>query len=58
MYYHFKSDHQIWLMTLYDKDEASDLTAREKKALKAAIEGELAARAAKQVRARKGRRVC
>ena len=58
VYYHFKSDHQIWLMTLYDKDEASDLTAREKKALKAAIEGELAARAAKQVRARKRRRVC
>jgi len=32
-------------MTLYDKDEASDLTALQKKALKAAIEGELAARA-------------
>ena len=45
IYYHFKSDHQIWLMTLYDKDEASDLTAKEKKTLKAAIESELAARA-------------
>ena len=31
IYYHFRSDHQIWLMTLYDKDEASDLTASEKK---------------------------
>jgi hypothetical protein len=46
IYYHFKSDHQIWLMTLYDKDEASDLTATEKKALKVAIESELEARAA------------
>jgi len=40
IYYHFKSDSQIWLVTLYDKNEASDLTAREKKALKAAIENE------------------
>jgi len=49
IYYHFKSDRQIWLMTLYDKDEASDLTAKEKKALKASIENELAARAARRV---------
>lgn len=33
-------------MTLYSKDEASDLTAAEKKALKAAIENELTLRAA------------
>jgi hypothetical protein len=45
IYYHFNSDNQIWLMSLYDKDEASDLTARQKKALKASIESELAARA-------------
>ena len=44
IYYHFKSDRQIWLMTLYGKDEAADLTAKEKKALKALIENELAAR--------------
>src|SRR5216117_4450136 len=44
IYYHFASDHQIWLMTLYGKDEASDLTAQQKKALKVAIEEELAAR--------------
>jgi len=44
VYYHFASDHQIWLMTLYDKDEAVDLTGREKKAMKAAIERELQAR--------------
>lgn len=48
IYYHFKSDHQIWLMTLYDKDEASDLTTKEKKTLKAAIESESAARAGKR----------
>jgi hypothetical protein len=48
IYYHFKSDHQIWLMTLYDKDEASDLTASEKKALRFAIETELEARAVRR----------
>jgi hypothetical protein len=48
IYYHFPSDHQIWLMTVYNKDEASDLTAQQKKALKVAIETELAARAAKR----------
>ncbi|SRR6266496_3711438 len=48
IYYHFRSDHQIWLMTLYDKDEASDLTTSEKRALKAAIESELEARAARR----------
>jgi hypothetical protein len=47
IYYYFHSTYQIWLMTVYDKDEASDLTSREKKALKTAIETELAARSAK-----------
>jgi hypothetical protein len=41
IYYHFKSDSQIWLVTLYDKDEASDLTAKEKKALRDAIDTEV-----------------
>ena len=50
MYFHFRSDHQIWLMTIYDKDEASDLTVKEKKTVKAAIESELAARAFKRAR--------
>jgi|SRR5437879_3865870 len=57
IYYHFKSDCQIWLMTVYDKDEASDLTAKEKKALRTAIESELAARAARRVRASRSRRI-
>lgn len=48
IYYYFARDRQILLMTLYGKDEATDLTAKEKKALKSAIESELAARAANQ----------
>jgi hypothetical protein len=46
IYYHFAAEHQIWLMTLYSKNEAADLTAGEKKVLKAAIGRECAARAA------------
>src|SRR5271157_1174768 len=48
IYYHFLSDRQIWLMTLYNKDEAADLTPAEKKALRGAIEAELKAREAKR----------
>lgn len=44
IYYHFAADHQIWLMTLYGKNEAADLTPEEKKALKTAIERERNAR--------------
>jgi len=46
IYYYFTAEHQIWLMTLYGKDEAADLTAKEKKAMKEAIEGEHKAREA------------
>jgi len=57
IYFYFPADQQIWLVTLYDKNEASDLTPREKKALKAAIEGELDARQATQpARGEKSRR--
>ncbi len=48
IYYYFASAHQIWLMTLYDKNEASDLSAKQKKLLKDSLEIELAARAAKR----------
>ena len=48
IYYHFASEDQIWLMTIYSKDEASDLSAQQKKALKTAIEHELGARAARR----------
>ena len=48
IYYHLSADAQIWLMTLYDKDEMADLSAAEKRALKAALEAELALRAARR----------
>jgi mRNA-degrading endonuclease RelE of RelBE toxin-antitoxin system len=55
--YYFLADQQIWLMTLYDKDESSDLTQKLKKEFKSAIDGELHARqAARLARERKSRR--
>jgi hypothetical protein len=57
IYYYFPGEHQIWLITLYDKDEASDLTPKERQALRSAIEIELGARqAAKLAKQRKSRR--
>jgi|SRR6266853_2264442 len=57
IYYYFLTDQQIWLMTLYGKDEASDLTPNERKALKSAIETELHSRqGARFHRAKKSRR--
>ena len=43
IYYYLTADHQIWFFTLYDKDEATDLTSG-KKVLKKAIQAELEAR--------------
>jgi hypothetical protein len=57
IYFYFPSDQQIWLMTLYDKDEAADLTPKERKVLKAALGAELKAREARRVaRERRARR--
>jgi hypothetical protein len=57
IYYYFPGERQIWLITLYDKDEASDLTPIERQGLKSAIEIELRARqAAKLAKQRKSRR--
>jgi hypothetical protein len=57
IYYYFPSEHQIWFMTLYGKDEAADLTPAERQALKNAIEVEMKARqSARQRRQRKSRR--
>jgi hypothetical protein len=50
IYYFFASDQQIWLMTLYDKNEAADLTPKEKKALQEAITAELKSRQTKRAR--------
>ena len=44
IYYYLSADAQIWLITLYDKGEVADLNATQKRALKAALEAELAAR--------------
>ena len=40
IYFYFEQDRQIWFLTMYGKDEAADLTSKEKRALKAAIEEE------------------
>src|ERR1700690_1284166 len=37
IYYYFPFGQQIWLMTLYDKDEASDLSPKQKKALRESV---------------------
>lgn len=44
IYYYLTTDRQIWFFTVYDKDEAADLTSDEKKLLKQRIDAELAAR--------------
>jgi hypothetical protein len=44
IYYCFLSEQEVWLLTLYDKDKAADLTKDEKDQLKKALEAERAAR--------------
>lgn len=53
IYYFFESERQIWLMTLYDKDEMADLSPAQKKLLNAALENELAARRLRRSRKKK-----
>jgi hypothetical protein len=48
IYYCFLSDEEIWLLTLYGKDEASDLTKDEKAQLRKVLEAERAARKRKE----------
>ena len=52
VYYHFAEDMQIWLLTLYGKDETSDLTAKERRLLKAALDEEKRQRARRRVAGR------
>jgi len=40
IYYWFDNHDQIWMMSIYDKNEASDLTPDQRKALKTAVETE------------------
>jgi hypothetical protein len=47
IYYCFLSEQEIWLLTLYDKDEAADLTKNERDQLRRALEAERAARTAR-----------
>src|ERR1700729_353732 len=39
IYYHLKSDNQVWRMTFFEKEEASALNPKEKKAQKPEIGG-------------------
>ena len=50
IYYFLGGDQQLWLFTLFGKDEAADLTASQKRHLRAAIEAELQARDAARKR--------
>ncbi len=52
IYYYLASDQQIWLITVYGKDDVEDLNVAEKRELKAAIDRETKARA----RRRSGRK--
>ena len=53
IYYYFLADQQVWLMTLYNKNEAADLSPRVKRALKSALETELRARQAARIAQKK-----
>jgi hypothetical protein len=44
VYYWWSAGTQFWLYTVYDKDEAADLSAKEKQALKVMLKAELDAR--------------
>lgn len=44
IYYWWDAGMQFWLFAVYDKEEMADLTPPQRKALKAMIKAELAAR--------------
>ena len=44
IYYVLEAERQVWLFTIYDKDETDDLTAEQCRLLKSAIRNELRAR--------------
>jgi hypothetical protein len=52
IYYYFPRERQIWFITLYGKNDASDLTPKQKQALKGAIEDELRVRQTARLRKR------
>jgi mRNA-degrading endonuclease RelE of RelBE toxin-antitoxin system len=53
IYYFIVDANQIWLFTIYGKNEADDLSASEKQQFKAAVAAELAARRAAKPRQRR-----
>jgi mRNA-degrading endonuclease RelE of RelBE toxin-antitoxin system len=54
IYYFLMTDQQVWLFTLFGKHEAADLTAGQKRQLRAAIDVELQARDAARKKHRRG----
>lgn len=44
IYYYWRAGPEFWLFTLYDKDEMTDLTPRQREALKERIKTELETR--------------
>lgn len=52
IYYYWPQGPDLWLFTLYDKDEASDLTARERALLKARLKAELETRTRDEAKAK------
>jgi hypothetical protein len=44
IYYWWSGGPEFWLFTLYDKDEAEDLTPKERESLKERVKAELRAR--------------
>ncbi|MGB9028569.1 MAG: hypothetical protein WCC27_00505 [Acidobacteriaceae bacterium] len=56
IYYYFEVDQQIWMMTIYGKNEAADLSAGEKRALKTAIESETRQRAERHLARQRSQR--
>ncbi|SRR5712691_9234324 len=53
VYYYFDQDQQIWFLTMYGKDEVADLSAKEKRLLKAAVDEEKRQRARRRGSRRK-----
>ena len=53
VYYYFDQDQQIWFLTMYGKDEAEDLSPKEKLLLKAAVDEEKRQRARRKGSRRK-----
>jgi hypothetical protein len=45
IYYYWLGGHEFWLFTIFDKDEMTDLSPQERKALEALLRNELKERA-------------